>query len=500
MYKVIYRDNMATLLELINSIATLSLEDKERLIAEANKQQELLSDKEKEDLENERCFSHMLKECKVELRPYQLNAAKHMSTNDSLLIVHGTGKGKTLTALAIAKVYLKKYPENFVVVVSPAALVGNFHKENVKYNPDSILDDRYSFYSFRGFSSKEYSEEFIANMPKTLLIIDEVHNLRNKKSKTSIATQIISAKAHKIVLMTATPFVNHVGDFKIICDLLYKREVSKSISLKPKIDSKRFNTDVKNIVKLLANKVSYENDKENPDYPETNVHETEIYMTEEYYKKYLVSLKKINTFGDNPEAFYHGYRRVVNSIGLGEYYSEKLKKITELYNVKKEKSIIFTNWIEFGTEISQKILTENSVSFKIIDGTVKPKIRLEMVEEFNKEEFKVLIITRAGYEGLDLRGVKHIYILDPVWHPTGYEQIIGRGVRFRSHHHLPVCERNVTIHKLVLVPPLDSKRIDLEVLGKHFVQNTGDQLLYNIIDIKKKMYDILEKMIKDISL
>lgn len=490
-----------SLLDLINSIGSLSVEDKARLIEEANKHTVKEKEKEKEqEKEQEKCFSDMLKECKVELRPYQLDAVKHMITNDSLLIVHGTGKGKTLTALATAKVYLNKHPEHHVVVVSPAALVGNFHKENVKYNEKSILDDRYSFYSFRGFASKEYSEEFIANMPNTLLIIDEVHNLRNKKSKTSIATQTIASKAHKIILLTATPFVNYMGDFKVLCDLLYKREVSKSISHKPELNSTRFHTDVKTIVKLLANKVSYENDKDNPDYPETDVYETNIHMDEEYYKKYLISLKKINTFGDNPEAFYHGYRRVVNSIGLESYYSAKLKKIAELYSLKKEKSIIFTNWIEFGTEISEKILTQNGITYKVIDGTVKPKVRLAMVEEFNNEDFKVLIITRAGYEGLDLKGVRKIYILDPVWHPTGYEQIIGRGVRYKSHHHLPLDDRNVTIHKLLLVPPVDSKRIDLEVLGKLFNQNTGDQLLYNIIDNKRKMYSVVEDMIKKISL
>ena len=61
------------------------------------------------------------------------------------------------------------------------------------------------------------------------------------------------------------------------------------------------------------------------------------------------------------------------------------------------------------------------------------------------ELIKVIILTRAASEGVDLKNVRQIHILDPWWHMERIEQIIGRGVRWCSHKSLPFRERNVMI-------------------------------------------------------
>ena len=50
---------------------------------------------------------------------------------------------------------------------------------------------------------------------------------------------------------------------------------------------------------------------------------------------------------------------------------------------------------------------------------------------------KVLMITASGAEGINLRNVRHVHIMEPYWHPVRTEQIIGRAVRICSHHDLP---------------------------------------------------------------
>lgn len=58
---------------------------------------------------------------------------------------------------------------------------------------------------------------------------------------------------------------------------------------------------------------------------------------------------------------------------------------------------------------------------------------------------KVVIISMAGSEGIDLKAIRQIHILDPWYNMNRIEQIIGRGVRNFSHKTLSFEKRNVQI-------------------------------------------------------
>ena len=59
---------------------------------------------------------------------------------------------------------------------------------------------------------------------------------------------------------------------------------------------------------------------------------------------------------------------------------------------------------------------------------------------------KVVIISKAGSEGLDFSNLRQVHILEPWYNMNRIEQIIGRAVRFCSHKQLPFSERNVEIY------------------------------------------------------
>ena len=111
------------------------------------------------------------------MRNYQKSAIRFINDpkQNSLLVVHGTGTGKTLTALAATQCYLDTYPTGKVVVISPASVTGNFEKEMKKYG--GRLSARYSFYSFATFNSLNKEGEY--SCADTMLIVDEAHNTRN---------------------------------------------------------------------------------------------------------------------------------------------------------------------------------------------------------------------------------------------------------------------------------------------------------------------------------
>ena len=67
--------------------------------------------------------------------------------------------------------------------------------------------------------------------------------------------------------------------------------------------------------------------------------------------------------------------------------------------------------------------------------------------EDNTEGYKVkvVLISKAGSEGIDLKFIRQVHILDPWYNMNRPEQIIGRAVRNFSHKDLPFEKRNVEI-------------------------------------------------------
>ena len=66
-------------------------------------------------------------------------------------------------------------------------------------------------------------------------------------------------------------------------------------------------------------------------------------------------------------------------------------------------------------------------------------------DNINGEKVRIIIISRAGAEGLDFKGIRQIHVMEPWYNMNRPEQIIGRGVRTCSHSSLPYVERNVMI-------------------------------------------------------
>ena len=78
----------------------------------------------------------------------------------------------------------------------------------------------------------------------------------------------------------------------------------------------------------------------------------------------------------------------------------------------------------------------------------------------NGENIKIVIGSVVASEGLDLKNIREIHILDPWYHLYRIEQIIGRGIRFCSHINLPKEERNVTIFLHVALLSKERESID----------------------------------------
>lgn len=59
---------------------------------------------------------------------------------------------------------------------------------------------------------------------------------------------------------------------------------------------------------------------------------------------------------------------------------------------------------------------------------------------------RVFCITSAGAEGLSLKNVRAVHIMEPYWNDVRLRQVKGRAIRIGSHLELPLAERNVSIY------------------------------------------------------
>ena len=75
------------------------------------------------------------------------------------------------------------------------------------------------------------------------------------------------------------------------------------------------------------------------------------------------------------------------------------------------------------------------------------------INNYHGEIINLLIISSSGAEGIDLKNVRTVHILEPYWHPVRIDQVVGRARRICSHMNLPEEERDVTVHMYVLTYP-----------------------------------------------
>lgn len=405
----------------------------------------------------------------------------HLYLLEDFTVTHNT-----LTALTVSQCYLDNFPKNNVIVVSPASLVKNFEKEMKKYG--SVITENYKFYSF-----EKFVKENKIVCKDSMIIIDEAHNIRSMKTRYSEIFKCV-INCDKLLLLTATPFVNSLFDFRPLINLLYRDEyVYKHTDVEyDSIFDKLYRNYVnynendvilRKIKKLLDRKISFA-EKESSYFPDVTISKIDFTMSSEMYKKYA-GLLKDEEFGKSPEVFFSGYRQAVNVIGTENYLNQKMEFINGVLKENK-KTIIYTNWLESGVGI----LLKNFSGYKpsVISGNINLSSRLQIVEDYNSGKSKVLILTKAGSEGLDLKETGYIIVLDPVWNMATLDQIIGRGVRYKSHYNLPKKEQIVKVFLMILKTPKGS-----------FVPS-GDELLYNVLQKKLQIKNEVEKTLKEISI
>ena len=90
--------------------------------------------------------------------------------------------------------------------------------------------------------------------------------------------------------------------------------------------------------------------------------------------------------------------------------------------------LIFATSVEHAQTLSA-LLISMGVKARAVSGSTDKAIRRRVVEEFRREEIKVLVNYRVFQEGFDAPRTRAIIVARPVYSPNLYFQMIGRGLR-----------------------------------------------------------------------
>jgi hypothetical protein len=108
------------------------------------------------------------------------------------------------------------------------------------------------------------------------------------------------------------------------------------------------------------------------------------------------------------------------------------------------------------------------------------------------EFVRVFMITASGSEGINLRNVRFVHIMEPYWNGVRVEQVIGRAQRICSHEDLPEDEKTVQVFEYLSIFSAAQK----EKLNKELKSTDGgkttDQALF---DISKKKEQISRELL-----
>lgn len=369
-----------------------------------------------------------------QLHDYQIKAVDFALKHKHSIIELPTGRGKTLTALAIVNKITSKEPAKVLVLVPTTVLLdqwinNGFKESSVKASGVFAGSKEWSQFTVSTYQSAYRHIEYLPQYD--VIIFDEVHHLFAPKylDILRILMENKSVANKYIIGLTATSrgdredgshiqnkyfpdrFSMHMKDF----------QSNEKTRIPVKIDKIPINLDE-------DSKVEYDN------YTETLLHARRIIGPR--IQDWIAAIK--------PNG---GITSALGAKAIGAYTKRKIllsefpDKIKEIYDIianKKGQFIVFNDTKE-GMENIQKYLSRRGISSGVINADVGWSERHRILDSMKANKMRVLIGGNAISEGMDIPNIDNIIFSSLVVTSTRtYVQRLGRVLR-------PVPDKHVYV-------------------------------------------------------
>ncbi|MDY4077546.1 MAG: DEAD/DEAH box helicase, partial [Clostridium sp.] len=425
------------------------------------------------------------------LRSYQEKGFNWLSTLDYLgfggILGDEMGLGKTLQTIA----FLLSKKGSKTLIIAPTSLVFNWYNEFKKFAPSLKVamvngnpDERENLIkNYRRYdvlvTTYNLCKRDLESYKKIYFdyaILDEAQNIKNASSQN--AKSVKELKSKNRFALTGTPIENSLMELWSIFDFImpnYLYDENKFITryhrrleedpiiieeLKKLVSPFILRRYKKDVIKELPNKI------EKKLIIPMKEEQKKVYLAYSEHVKALIEKKVIDDEFKNSKIEILSYitklRQIAidPSLAMDKYLgkSGKMEAILELVKNSIDeghKILIFSQFTSALKNIS-KLFKINDISFSYLDGSTPSKERGKLVEDFNKNNTSVFLISlKAGGTGLNLTSADIVIHFDPWWNPAVEDQASDRAHR--------IGQKNVVeVIKMISEDSIEEKIVNLQ--------------------------------------
>lgn len=414
------------------------------------------------------------------LRPYQVNALKALQNsvkqgNQRFLFEMATGTGKTLTAAAVIRLFLKSGNANRVLFLVDRIELENQAKKNFK----NYLTPDYHTVIFKESTDDWRKAEIVVSTVQTLMF----NNKYKKYFKPTDFSLIIADESHRSINgnnravfeyflgyklgLTATPkdYIKNVDIDKLKSSdprAWEKRQLLDSYKtfgcesgeptyryslldgvkdgflINPTVVDAR--TDI--TTKLLADEgyaVINQGDEKDEDQEET-------YFAKDFERKFFSEETNrifVRTFMENAL-----HDPLSGEIGKGIIFCISRKhaaKITQLLNEYADRMFPDKYYSDFAMQITSDVMNAQTYTINFQNNNLSGTTNF--LESYKSSKTRICVTVGMMTTGYDCEDLLNIGLLRPIFSPTDFIQIKGRGTRKATFIYKEKVNGYITEHK-----------------------------------------------------
>jgi SNF2 family DNA or RNA helicase len=404
--------------------------------------------------------------------PHQIDTVRRVinEMNGRAILADEVGLGKTIEAGMILKEYLIRGLVKRALILVPSSLVLQWTRElNQKFQipamaqKQSWMWEQYDILvASIDTAKREPHREKVLSQTYDLLIVDEAHKLKNRRTKNWQFVNEIRKKY--CLLLTATPLQNQLDELFNLVTLLKPGHLGRESTFQNEyVAGKRLPKNEERLREEIR-RVMIRNRRSDGHVPLTKRHVTTVPITLSPEERALydgvtqfVRERARQGAGDlksalslivlqrevcssRDAAFLTLFKLFQRSERDAEEISPEVAHLVDLLRavrrqskvdraiqlIKKigEKVILFTEYRATQEMILRCLAAENIPAVPYRGGFARNK-KDWMMELFQKRA-QVMVATEAGGEGINLQFCRHIINYDMPWNPMRVEQRIGR--------------------------------------------------------------------------
>ena len=417
--------------------------------------------------------------------PHQRQLAEKLTDQPGLVAHHGVGSGKSFSTINAAE-----HHELPLLAVVPASLRNNFKKEIQQ----SGFKRPHMVVSYEEAQKRLEDPEFKQFAENALVAFDEAQRGGRQESQRSKLLGAVPAK--KKLFLTGTPMRNAPHEIAPMINAISPGALPKTQSefdnkflsprevpvgfwgrLRGAKPGKEYTpTNLMDFETAIKDKVDYYDAVDRSEYPSHSESIVEVPMTGRQQAAYDFTMGRYPALAykvrhglplnkqeqRNFRAFMSGPRQVSNHPGgfntsATDDDAPKIRKAAdEVYQRAQAdpnyRGVTYSSFLDTGVRPLMRELDRRGIRYAVFTGEQDDAERKRIIEDYNSGKIQQLLVSGAGAEGLDLKGTRLMQVLEPHWQEELINQVKGRGIRYRSHAHLPEQDRHVEVQRFHSVP------------------------------------------------